>query len=293
VRPRIALSLLAGGAAALAALKLVDARDQAEDADGLSVRRFGDTGPSVLCLHGLFGSGAFWSPLARQLASGHRLAVPDLMGFGRSAKPVADYTIDFHLSWLAPLVEERHDWTVAGHSMGCALAIHLGRRWPKRVSRTILFSAPVYASPERRRDVFAQQALLSRVSTRSRTAGRLICEASCLLRPVVSRLAPWIRPDRPPEMVRDYFRHTWNAYDTSFRHLVVERDLLSDMATLDHPVLVIQGGQDRVVDAADRLPWPPNVIVRVVPDADHTSLLLDRPQEAARFVREFKGPLEN
>jgi pimeloyl-ACP methyl ester carboxylesterase len=272
----------------VAALKLVDARDQADDADGLFVRRFGGAGPRVLCLHGLFGSGAFWTPLARELESDHALAVPDLMGFGRSAKPDTDYTIDSHLSWLAPLVEEAEDWTVAGHSMGCALAIHVGLRWPKRVSRTVLFNAPVYASPERRREVFARQAVLSRVSTRSRVAGRIICEASCLLRPIVSRVAPLLRPDRPAEMVRDYFRHTWNAYDTSFRHLVLERDLLQDMAGLAPPVLVVQGDRDPVVDRADGLAWPPNVAVRLVP-GDHTSLLLDHPHEGARIVRAFEG----
>jgi pimeloyl-ACP methyl ester carboxylesterase len=61
-----------------------------------------------LCLHGQ----PTWSYLYRKMipvfaAAGHRVIAPDLIGFGRSDKPVDDavYTFDFHRQMLLELVE--------------------------------------------------------------------------------------------------------------------------------------------------------------------------------------------
>ena len=72
-----------------------------------------DAGPSdasqtFLCLHGE----PSWSFLYRRmipifLESGARVIAPDLLGFGRSDKPVhqSDYSFDFHRTYLLALVE--------------------------------------------------------------------------------------------------------------------------------------------------------------------------------------------
>lgn len=72
-----------------------------------------DAGPAdatrtFLCLHGE----PSWSFLYRRmipvfLDTGARVVAPDLLGFGRSDKPVreADYGFDFHRDWLLRLVE--------------------------------------------------------------------------------------------------------------------------------------------------------------------------------------------
>lgn len=254
----------------------------------LFVRRLGRRGTDVLCLHGLFASGAFFLPLADQLSSEARLTIPDLVGFGASPKPDADYALDFHLEWLTPLLSERRSWTVIAHSMGCVLATHLARRFPDRVRRLLLFSAPVYASAASRRRIFGSQNVLTRVSTWSELAARALCESTvCSLRPILTRLAPSLSPDVPPQLASDYFRHTWHSYHRSFARLVLERDLLADLVPIRQPVLVIQGGRDRLVEAPGRVSWPIGVEVRVLAEHDHASLLLHDPGRAADLVRDF------
>ena len=61
----------------------------------------------ALCLHGQ----PTWSYLYRKMipglaASGYRVIAPDMCGFGRSDKPVADavYTFDFHRQSLIALI---------------------------------------------------------------------------------------------------------------------------------------------------------------------------------------------
>ena len=124
----------------------------------LFVRRAGDGGPSLFCLHGLFASSAFWLRIADNLAGRFRLVMPDLVGFGQSPQPDADYTVDFHLRWLEPVLAEATRWTVVGHSMGCMLAAELGRTRPDIVDRVVLFNAPVYASAESRARIFGDGA---------------------------------------------------------------------------------------------------------------------------------------
>lgn len=253
------------------------------------VRRSGSAGPRVLCLHGLFASGAFWTPLTGELSTDHRLAAPDLLGFGRSPKPEdSPYDVGAHLDWLRPIVEEPGEpWVVAGHSMGTVLATHLALRWPDRVQAVLLFNAPVYASAESRRAIFGRQNLLTRATTRSKALGRVVCEGSCLIRPVMRHLGPWLRPDVPPDTARDYFEHRWHSYDRSLERLVVGRDLVPDLHRLRTPLLVVQGGADAIVEAPADIRWPPSATVVVRPGESHTGLLLDRPHEAAALVRRF------
>ncbi|HEY8265092.1 MAG TPA: alpha/beta fold hydrolase, partial [Steroidobacteraceae bacterium] len=65
---------------------------------------------TYLCLHG----NPTWSYLYRRMipqfvASGARVVAPDLVGFGRSDKPVEEelYTFDFHRGFLLDFIESR------------------------------------------------------------------------------------------------------------------------------------------------------------------------------------------
>jgi pimeloyl-ACP methyl ester carboxylesterase len=214
--------------------------------------------------------------------------MPDLVGFGSSPQPAADYTAGFHLRWLEPVVAETPRWLVIGHSMGCVVAVELARRRPQAVVGLVLFNAPVYSSPERMREVLGRQNLLTRLSLLSPIAAWFVCEASvCTPRPLLTRIAPWLRPDVPPEAASDYSRHTFDSYYTSLTNLVMGGDLMRTLAATERPALVVQGSEDDVVEGGDRLSWPPNVRTMTVEGADHTALLLQTPDRAATIVRDF------
>lgn len=268
-----------------AGLKALDWLDRDERSSALAVRRLGGRGPGVILLHGLFGSGASWMPAARLLAQEARLVVPDLLGFGSSPKPAGEYTVEEHLRWLERLFSAGGEWTVVGHSMGCVLAARAATRWTGRIRSAVLFNAPAFGSPGSRRERLSRHNFLTRASTWSPVAGRVICEASCLSRPVLTRVAPLWRRELPRDVVRDYFRHTWNSYESSFRHLIVERDFVADLAELRVPLLVVQGSHDGLADPPSAVRWPSSVRVETVAGADHTSLLLPDGSGAAAVLR--------
>jgi esterase len=103
----------------------------------LASTTYGDQGPRVVLLHGLFGQGRNFTQAARALADTARVTLVDLPDHGRSPWSVdfsypsmADRVADF-LSTLAP--GER--WTVVGHSMGGKVAMLVALRRPELVER--------------------------------------------------------------------------------------------------------------------------------------------------------------
>lgn len=103
------------------------------------------SGPPLLLLHGLGGSGRYWAGIAPLLAETRTLIAPDLAGFGRSDKPRLDYTRDFHVGSITGLLkalstEGRVD--IVGHSMGGILAALVAARQPERVASLALVASP-------------------------------------------------------------------------------------------------------------------------------------------------------
>jgi pimeloyl-ACP methyl ester carboxylesterase len=119
-----------------------------------------DTGEgkkTVVLLHGLAASGAVWWSLRAQLeASGWRVIVPDLLGFGDSPKPQwAQYAVRDHARQVVALLRARNvrgPVVLVGHSMGCLVATHIAATYPRLVKRLVLYEPPLYADdPEFRK----------------------------------------------------------------------------------------------------------------------------------------------
>jgi len=108
---------------------------------------------AVVFLHGLFSSSSFWFDtkliprLAEEIKARHRILAPDLLGCGRSPRPVdCAYTVADHVQALEKSIIQRHgleSFHIVAHSMGCTMALVLAALYPERV-RSITLIAPVY-----------------------------------------------------------------------------------------------------------------------------------------------------
>jgi haloalkane dehalogenase len=119
-----------------------------DDDEGGSLRvAFIDEGPAdaspVLLIHGE----PSWSFLYRTmipglLEAGFRVIVPDLVGFGRSDKPLADgdYTYARHVEWMRELLFDRlglTDVTLVGQDWGGLIGLRLVGEHPERFARVV------------------------------------------------------------------------------------------------------------------------------------------------------------
>lgn len=111
----------------------------------ISWRIWGDGEPLVL-LHGGSGSWAHWIRNVEALAAaGRRLLVPDLPGFGDSARPPGGQDADAIVAPLADGLRElagEAPLDVAGFSFGGLTGALLAQAQPERVRRLVLVGAP-------------------------------------------------------------------------------------------------------------------------------------------------------
>ncbi|MFM7125259.1 MAG: haloalkane dehalogenase [Actinomycetota bacterium] len=97
---------------------------------------------TILCLHGE----PTWGYLYRKMipvftAAGHRVVVPDLVGFGRSDKPgaVEDYTYERHVFWMTRWLElnDVTGLTLVCQDWGGLIGLRLAAAMPQRFRRIV------------------------------------------------------------------------------------------------------------------------------------------------------------
>jgi pimeloyl-ACP methyl ester carboxylesterase len=119
--------------------------------DGLSVRLEGD-GPLVVLMHGWPELGLSWRHQVPALVeAGYRVAVPDMPGYGQSAKPedIAAYTLDRLADRMQALAASlgAARWVAVGHDWGAPVAWRCALRFADNVAGVFALSVPHSAPP--------------------------------------------------------------------------------------------------------------------------------------------------
>ncbi len=127
------------------------ARDVHLDRTALSFRAFPGGDGCLVLLHGMLASHHYFSSALGGDLSPWRLLLPDLLGFGESAKPDVGFELDDHLACLADLLEAEGrpgPLVLGGHSLGCLIATALAARLPRsRVAGLLFLNYPRFTSP--------------------------------------------------------------------------------------------------------------------------------------------------
>ncbi len=92
-------------------------------------------GPTILCLHGLWGRAETWSDFIQHYGKRYRIIAPDQRGHGLSSKPESEYTTEEMAGDIIELLNFLNIDSVilVGHSMGGAVAAYLTAVYPKYV----------------------------------------------------------------------------------------------------------------------------------------------------------------
>ena len=106
------------------------------------VRESGE-GPPIVLLHGFPETGRCWQSVARALSEDHRVLVPDLPGYGRSARPTS-YDSATLANTMAAFMEAAGAprAAVVGHDWGGGVAFRLASGHPDRVERLAVINSP-------------------------------------------------------------------------------------------------------------------------------------------------------
>jgi N-formylmaleamate deformylase len=251
------------------------------EANGINLHylRTGGTRPPVVLLHGLMGSGACWTPVARGLEGGFDVVMPDARGHGGSSAPPHGYRYDDLANDVEGLIHglELSRPVVMGHSMGGMTAAVVASRG-KAGLRGVILVDPTFLSPERQREVHASDVAEQHRRTLGFSKSELVAQARAR------------QPHRSPELIEHLaearLKTRMEAIDVLTPPNPVYRDVVS---AIDVPILLVIGDSSPVVTiemAMELRSLNPRVLIEQVQDAGH-GLPYDQPGRLAEVVASF------
>ncbi|MDQ2787461.1 MAG: alpha/beta fold hydrolase [Chloroflexota bacterium] len=246
----------------------------------LAIREEG-TGPPVLFLHALGASSRYFAGRLGTLPVHHHCVLPDLLGFGRSPKPDAAYTIDDHLTALAGMLERfcltEQAIVLIGHSLGAILAVEYAARFPDHVRGLVLLSLPLYHSREEaQRYIIKNGQWMAKVTVLNGGVAHAIHVVMATFRPLIAMLAGRLTKNVPAVVAEDAIQHTWASYSRTLDHCVLSHDLTPALRALPPiPILALHGDADPAaplpaVQALSR--QMPAMTLQVLPGQHHIFL---------------------
>jgi N-formylmaleamate deformylase len=132
------------------------------ETNGINIHylRTGRAKPPLVLLHGLTGSGACWTPLARALEGEYDVVMPDARGHGNSSTPLDGYRYGHYASDVVGLIQGLGlaAPVLLGHSMGGMTAALVASQLAAAI-RGVILADPTFLSPERQREVHESDAV--------------------------------------------------------------------------------------------------------------------------------------
>ena len=255
--------------------------------------------PPVVLLHGFPETGATWRAVAVDLATDHRVVVPDLRGSGCSsfAPPGTDaYDTRSLAGDLAGLTSALalSGVTVVGHDMGAMTAVAWARARPDQVARLVLsgggvpgFGLAELGPPHLRTFGEAPPGAVARAV--GADVPRFLADFTrAPAFPLAEAVAAYTPPGRLDAAMGRYRALPRDA-EASRAEACGDRPRAASCPgprPLSTPVLVVAGGApDLTVPTVT--PLAPDRRVVVVPDAGHY-VLVERPGVFAAAVRAFR-----
>jgi pimeloyl-ACP methyl ester carboxylesterase len=244
-------------------------------ADGLamhvqrSVEPPASGGPPVVLVHGMVVSSRYLMPLGQRLAPYYQVYIPDLPGYGRSAKPPRALEVPQLAEALRaclssldapPAPAAPTPVHLVANSFGCQIVVEFAARYPQLVGRLVLLGPTV----EPRQRCFPR--LLARWLVNAPLEPRSL-----------DRLA-----------LRDLLDMGLSRAVGTLRAMLRDR-IETKLAAVQAPTLVVRGGWDTTVPqhwAEQVTALLPHGRLVVIPRAPHT-LNYNAPRQVAQLVCAF------
>jgi pimeloyl-ACP methyl ester carboxylesterase len=204
------------------------------------------TGPTVVLLHGFLSTSAYWQDVIAELSANHQVVVIDLLGFGKSPKPVhSRYDYDAQLASIEHTLQLAgipQPFTLVGHSMGSLIALRYARTHPEQVHKLLLANMPIFLTKRQARKEILNTNLAYRIGLRR----GLHYIAWPLFRLAVRSN---IVPEKPGEKNADHMKYMFqnNAASRlrSLRNIIFAATIQDDLEAVSVKTVILSGLKDR------------------------------------------------
>jgi N-formylmaleamate deformylase len=251
------------------------------EANGINIHYLitGGSKPPLVLLHGLTGSGACWSPLARALEGEYDVVMPDARGHGNSSTPLNGYRYQDHASDVVGLIHELGlaAPVLLGHSMGGMTAAVVATQIATTI-RGVILADPTFLSPQRQREVHEGDVVEQHRQILSLDRGDMLAQARVR------------HAHRRPEFVELVAEARLKTRIGTFDVLRPPNPEYHQLVSTIHvPILLVIGDNGTVVSletARELQNLNPRLRVEQVQDAGH-GLPYDQPERFEAVVRSF------
>ncbi len=255
----------------------------------------GDTGPNVVLIHGVGRFLKEWRPSFDALAAHYRVYALDLPGHGHTDKPLS---VSYRLVDLARFVNEFvgaldiDQAHVVGHSLGGGIALQLTLQFPDAVDRLVLVCSAGLGKEATLVLRITAVPVLGEILTRPSLKGtrRLLKEfvkdPAFLTDAFVDLSYRMAALPGAQQAVLKTLRSAGNLfgqYDDTYRPIV------DNLGSIESPVLIIWGRQDRVLPVAHgqaAVKELPNASLKILEDCGHLPML-EQTQKFNESILDF------
>lgn len=252
-------------------------------------------GAPLVFLHNGGTSHRIWEPLLERYAPDHDAIAMDMLGFGRSARPNIDYSLDLYVAQLDALLDELEldKATLVGNCMGSATALRYASERPERVSAVVA----VNVLTDRTSATGDLRPLLWLSNRHPRAARRLAALSARVptLKPIAAAVVRRRLLSEPKRVRPELIRHLREAIRDrdEMRVLVSIAENISSFAGPERkpdgvPVCVIWGADNKELPAAAGAAFCATFRPdrEVVIPGGHL-VMLDRPNEVGATIDAF------
>jgi len=263
----------------------------------LFYRKYG-TGPSLIILHGLYGSSDNWVTIAKSLSDNFTVYLPDQRNHGHSPhSKIHDYdSMRDDLFELAGDLKLKK-FFLAGHSMGGKTAISFALKWPEMLNGLLIADISPFTNENTRHSAYSQHfTILSAMLSIDLTKISTRAEAESILLEKI-----------PSEKVRGFIlknlqRTTNNTFTWKLNTSTLLKNLEKIMEGIERrtdfnqqisgfPVIFLKGGDSDYLPSGDfrdiQNVFPAAEFIEV-PNAGHW-IHADRPDEVVWNLKRLLG----
>src|SRR5215218_5858744 len=254
-----------------------------------------DTGgdrPALVFVHGLGGAWQNWLLNIPAFMGSHRVVAPDLPGFGESAMPREEISIQGYARVLDGLLNALgvESAVVVGNSMGGFVAAELALSFSTRVERLVLVSAAGLSIEEyRRAPLLVGARIWAGTATWIGARGH-----SVVTRPRARRLGLQLivrYPERlSPELTYELTRGAGTPGFVPAMEALLSFGYRDHLSRIEVPTLVVWGGNDMLVPSGDARKYVEligdNARREMFEDTGHLAML-ERPSRFNRLLADF------
>jgi len=107
------------------------------------------TGDPILFLHGNPTSSYLWRNIIPHLSPYGRAIAPDLIGYGKSDKPLIEYRVFDQIKYMEGFIEalDLNNITLVVHDWGSAIGLHIAMKHPEKIKAIAMMDAHLRPIP--------------------------------------------------------------------------------------------------------------------------------------------------